>query len=105
MDLRKRTIFFDLGNVLIYFSHEKMCQQVAEYCDLNFELVTKIMNNYGDPYERGHIDNKTLYEEFCQLTKKNLHFETLMHAVGDIFKPNDPVISIALDLKKNGHRL
>jgi putative hydrolase of the HAD superfamily len=28
-----------------------------------------------------------------------------MHAIGDIFEPNDPVISIALALKKNGCRL
>jgi glucose-1-phosphatase len=101
----KHTIFFDLGNVLIFFSHQKMCRQVAEYCDLAIELVEKVMHQYGDLYERGHVDNKTIYDEFCRLSPKKLQFESLMHAVGNIFEPNDPVISIALDLKKNGHRL
>jgi HAD superfamily hydrolase (TIGR01509 family) len=39
------------------------------------------------------------------MAQKKLQFETLMHAVSDIFMPNDPVISIAEKLKEKGHRL
>jgi putative hydrolase of the HAD superfamily len=39
------------------------------------------------------------------MAQKKLHFETLMHAVSDIFQPNDPVISIAKLVKDKGHRL
>ncbi len=101
----KRTIFFDLGNVLIFFSHQKMIQQVAEYSGLDVEQVTDLMVGYLDPYERGNLDSQTVYREVCNLSKKNLNFEGLMHALGDIFEPNLPVISIAQELKKNGHRL
>jgi glucose-1-phosphatase len=101
----KRTIFFDLGNVLIFFSHQKMCEQVATYCDLNLELVKSMIHQYGDPYERGDVTNQMIFDKFCELSQKKLDFESLMNAIGDIFEPNDPVISIALKLKKNGHRL
>jgi glucose-1-phosphatase len=101
----KRTIFFDLGNVLIFFSHQKMCEQVAAYCDLDLELVKSLIHQYGDPYERGHVTTQMIFDKFCQLSKKNLDFQTLMNAMGDIFEPNDPVIAIAHQLKKNGHRL
>ena len=101
----KRTIFFDLGNVLIFFSLQKMCEQVAAYCDLNLEFVKAIMHEYGDPYERGNMTNQIIFDQFCQFSKKNLDFQAFMNKAGDIFEPNDPVISIALQLKKNGHRL
>ncbi|MGC1877905.1 MAG: HAD family phosphatase [Rhabdochlamydiaceae bacterium] len=101
----KRTIFFDLGNVLVFFDHQKMYAQVATYCDLDLNLVETEMQRHGNLYERGDVDSKGVYEEFCRLSQKKLHFDTLMAAMGDIFKPNDPVIAIALELKKNGHRL
>lgn len=101
----KKTIFFDLGNVLIFFSHQKMYQQVADYCGLGVERVKIIMEQYGDLYECGDMDSKKIFSEFCLQSKKELHFETLMRAIADIFEPNDPVISIALNLKNRGHRL
>ncbi len=101
----KRTFFFDLGNVLIFFDHQKMCRQVAELSGLEMEHVQSIMHEYGDLYERGHVDSKTLHEVICARAQRSLPFEALMDAVGDIFEPNPPVISIAMQLKEKGHRL
>lgn len=101
----KRTIFFDLGNVLIFFSHSKMCRQVAEYSGLDIKQVENVMHAYLDPYERGHLDSQTVYDQVNALSNKKLQFDALMKAIGDIFEPNLPVISIAQDLKKRGHRL
>jgi hypothetical protein len=44
----KHTIFFDLGNVLIFFDHQKMCRQVAHLSGLEEELVQSVMQKYGD---------------------------------------------------------
>jgi len=101
----KRTIFFDLGNVLIFFSHQKMCRQVADYCSLDEFQVAELMQGYLDPYERGHIDSQTVYNQVSALSRKKLDFDRLMHAIGDIFEPNLPVIAIAQELRKKGHRL
>lgn len=101
----KRTIFFDLGNVLIFFDHLKMCRQVAQVSGLELELVQTVMHKYGDLYERGHVDSRMIYDEICRMGQKKLHFETLMDAVSDIFEPNTPVISIADEIKAKGHRL
>jgi len=101
----KRTIFLDLGNVLIFFDHLRMCQQVARYSGLELPAVQAVMHQYGDLYERGHIDSRKLHQELSTIAKKELHFETLMRAVSDIFVPNTPTISIALQLKERGHRL
>lgn len=101
----KRTIFFDLGNVLIFFSYQKMCEQAATYCDLDMELVKTMLDHYGDPHERGQINGKMIFDAFSQRSQKKLNFEILMNRVSDIFRPNDPVISIAMQLKQKGHRL
>jgi putative hydrolase of the HAD superfamily len=101
----KHTIFFDLGNVLIFFDHQKMCRQVAEYSGLQFDLVQEVMQKYGDLYERGHVDSKMIHEELSRMAQKKLQFDTLMHAISNIFEPNEETISIAQELKKRGHRL
>ena len=101
----KRIIFFDLGNVLIFFDHQKMCQQVAHYAGLDIDKVQQLMLKYGDLYERGHIDSMKLHSELCRMSGKNLDFAAVMRAISDIFAPNDPVISIAQEIKKRGHRL
>jgi len=103
--MKQHTIFFDLGNVLIFFDHSKMCRQIAEFCGLGTEVVQSVMERYGDLYERGEIDSHTLHNTFCQMAKKQLDFGKLMHAVSDIFAPNSPVITIAHELKRKGHRL
>ncbi|MBS0604080.1 MAG: HAD family phosphatase [Verrucomicrobia bacterium] len=101
----KRTIFFDLGNVLIFFDHQKMCRQVAEYSSLDEQLVQSVMHKYGDLYERGHVNSQMIHDELCRMAQKKLHFATMMHAVSDIFEPNEPVIATAHHLKEKGHRL
>jgi len=103
--MKKRTLFFDLGNVLIFFDHGKMCRQVAEYSSLDLGLIEKLMQKYGDLYERGAVNSRTIYDELCTMSNKKLDFEKLVHAVADIFKPNYATIAIAYALKEKGHRL
>jgi glucose-1-phosphatase len=101
----KKTIIFDLGNVLIFFSYPKMCQQVAECTGLAPLHVKSLLEKYNDPHERGDVDSQAIYEDFRSLSNKNFNLAPFKRAMADIFVPNDPVISIALDLKKKGHKL
>jgi glucose-1-phosphatase len=101
----ERTIFFDLGNVLIFFDHQKMCRQVAHVSGTDLKLVEKAMRVLGDPYEHGHINSQDIYNEICHLAQKTLDFDAVMRAISDIFEPNEPVLAIAKTLKERGHRL
>ena len=100
-----RTLFFDLGNVLLFFDHEKMVRQIALLCSLEPEVIRKAMHLYGDAYERGAMTNQKIFTELSLLSQKSLCLEDLMEALGDIFEPNLPVIELALELKKRGHPL
>lgn len=101
----KKTIFFDLGNVLIFFDHKQMCKQVADLTKIDEHTVTSMMQCHGDLYERGGISSQALHEKLCKAAQAPVDFNHLMHAVSNIFRPNPPVISLALELKKNGHPL
>jgi len=97
-----KTIFFDLGGVLINFSHEKMCQNIAEICDLDLDLVKAHLfeKKLSEKYERGAIDSETLHKHFCQLSKKPLEFEGLMQATSSIFSLKEEMPPILEALKK-----
>lgn len=97
-----KTIFFDLGGVLINFSHETMCQNLAHYCDLDLDLVKAHLfeKNLSEEYERGAIDSKTLHEHFCQLSKKKLDYEGLLQATSSIFSLKEEMPPILEALKK-----
>lgn len=101
----KKTLFFDLGNVLIFFDHTKMCSQVAKLGGLDEETATSLMQTWGDAYERGAISSSALHETVCLEAKTPLEFQALMRAMSDIFQPNPPVIALATQLKKKGHPL
>jgi putative hydrolase of the HAD superfamily len=102
-----KTVFFDLGNVILFFSHDKMCQQIALFCDLALEKVksTIFLEGWGQRYERGLIDSREIYQHFCQISSKKISFTGLMRAVSDIFEPNVAMNALIKELKKNDVRL
>lgn len=101
----KRTLFFDLGNVLLFFDHQKTVDQIAKHCNIDTSMIKNAMDLYADAYERGAIDSRSIHEHLCALANKKIEFDLFMNALGDIFKPNEPVIALALQLKKKGHKL
>ena len=82
-----------------------MCRQIADYTALELECVQQMMHKYGDLYERGSLTTQEIYDNLCQMSQKKLNFNTVTQAISDIFKPNDPVIAIAHQVKEKGHRL
>lgn len=99
----KKTIFFDIGNVLIFFDHGKMCQQISKLGGIDNDLIAGMMQQYGDLYERGAVTSETLHKEVEKTASLPLPFQKFLHAMSDIFQPNQPTIDIALELKKKGH--
>src|SRR5579863_7859519 len=97
-----KTLFFDLGNVLLFFDHRRMEDQVAKLCQLDHKWVETTLRSLWDAYEKGRIDTRAVLKELGA----DVPLEEFMQAVGDIFVlPNHPVIDLALKLKSRGHPL
>jgi FMN phosphatase YigB (HAD superfamily) len=100
-------IYFDLGKVLLDYSVERMCAQVAAAAGIAVELVDKTLFNDGLMlrHETGQIDARGLHEAFCQATGANPDFDALRLAAADIFEPIQQSIALAEQLRAAGHRL
>ncbi len=99
------TIFFDLGNVLLFFDHEKMCRQIAELTRLDINYITQTMASRLDPYERGEITTQNIYRDFCLLADHPIAYDQVRLAISDIFKENLDSVEIVKELKAKGKKL
>lgn len=102
-----KTVYFDLGNVLIFFSYPKMIQQVATCTGLKPIEIQRLLfdRNLRETYETGKIDSAELYSIFQKLSPFRFSFVELMEAFSDIFTPNINLWPIVERLKKEGIRL
>lgn len=101
-------LYFDMGNVLLYFSHERQTKQMAEVAGIPIELARKIVFDAGgllDPYESGAITSQLFYDQFCSQAGAKPERASLELAASDIFDLNVPMVALAGRLKAGGYRL
>ena len=102
-----KTFLFDLGNVLLFFSHEKMCQQVGDLCGKTGADIRRLM--FQDQkildIDRGSMSNQEVQNWIEDDTGSSLNERELLLALSDIFVPNETMFPILDTLKSRGHRL
>lgn len=105
-------LYFDLGNVLLFFSHERACRQMAEVASTPQRPLTptdirRVVFESGleDLYEAGEITTAEFYVQFCRETLTRPDLDRLMHAASDIFRPNEEMFPLLTGLRGAGHRL
>ncbi|HAD61606.1 MAG TPA: HAD family phosphatase [Planctomycetaceae bacterium] len=102
-----RTCFFDMGNVLVRFSHEKMCENVAAVCRTDLASVTQLLisNELQFQLECGKITE----EEFHAAVERELECSVdpseLKVAVSDIFELNESIVPLLEELRALSVRL
>lgn len=102
-----RTFLFDMGNVLVHFSHEKMCAQMGALCDKSAAEVRELLFDTGlqADFERGRHSEQELHRLFEEAVGQEVDFEALKVAGSDIFQLNEPMPGILDALKEQGYRL
>lgn len=102
-----RTILFDLGNVILYFSHERMFQQMGALCGLSGEDIRRLMQDHNvvREFETGRMSRPEFHRLFQSWTGKEVDRRRLMRAVSNIFTPNETLIPVLDQLKTAGLRL
>lgn len=96
-----------MGNVLVFFSHERMCQNIAALCGWSLPQTKTFLLDEGRQWklERGDISEEEFHAEFCEASGQNLDIDQLRHAAADIFWLNDSIIPVLHGLKTLGIRL
>lgn len=101
---RIRAVLFDLGNVLIPFSHDRMVKQVAACLGLDEAEIRAMLMEGGllRAYEQGQISTEEMYRLITKGAPRVPALEALSRAASDIFWPNPQMEEVASSLVKKG---
>lgn len=102
-----KTFLFDLGNVLLFFSHERMCDQMGKLCGKSGREIRELLIDTGQHlvYERGQMSEDEFHRWFQEVTRSRISLPALRRAAADIFEENDPMFPVLDRLKQRGHQL
>lgn len=102
-----RTCFFDMGNVLVFFSHNLMHQNVAELTGIDQSQVKRLFTENGQlvALETGRITSAQLAESLRESSRRDFTTPQLEEAVSAIFRLNESIIPVLQDLKLAQRRL
>ena len=111
---KRRFLFFDLGEVLVEFDHDLMCQQLANLAETELVLVRDLIlgrneakasdgGNIGDDGLMGAIDvgdlsQEQCYERFCEATNASPSLNEFLHAAGAIFSLRADMMPVVTQL-------
>jgi len=99
-----RALLFDMGNVLIHFSHERMYRQLGELVGRDGADVERWLHESGlfDGYETGLVTTDELRIELGHLAGRPIDATALDRAASDIFWLNEPMEPVIDRLATSG---
>lgn len=102
-----RFLYFDLGNVLLKFSHQRAAEQMGDVAGISAERAFQIVFTDGLHWEieRGEITPRQFYERFCAAARAWPDYAALELAGSDIFEPNAEIVPLIESLHAGGHSL
>lgn len=102
-----RTCLFDMGNVLLHFSHDRMCQQMGTLCGKTGDDLRRLLLDSGVQweFERGMMTAEEFHRRFQEMAGTVVDFDKLIVAASDIFELNRPMTGILQSLQEQNLRL
>lgn len=107
-----RFIYFDLGNVLLSFSHERMCSQMAAVAGVDAATIRRVLfeetpqlRSLQWRFERGELDTDAIYEAFCDAIGSRPERPALYAAASDMFAELPDSVALVRRLHAAGNRL
>ena len=102
-----RSVVFDMGRVLVHFSHDRMFEAMGQICGSTGQQIRDWLWDSGlqQRFERGELDAQAGREELERRAGCAIDQDALMHAASDIFTLNEPLLPLIDRLKEAGYRL
>lgn len=101
-------IYFDLGNVLLHFSHARMCQQMADVLGTDAAALKTYLFAPAGPeeaFESGRVSEAEFLAGLAHAFGGAPDREALLHASSDIFELNVSIVPVVGHLVRAGYRL
>lgn len=95
---------FDMGNVLVRFSHDRMCKQLANLFQTTPAVIRNGLFDSGLQwaYERGELTPDELAVQLNSKFGTQISRIDMEHAGSDIFEPNDDIESVIAAIHRSG---
>lgn len=102
-----RACIFDMGNVLVFFSHARMCEQVADLCGTSVDNIREFLMTSGvqNELETGRMSDEEFRTAISQKFDCPIDLKELKQAAADIFTLNDEIVPVLTALKQQGMKL
>ena len=99
-----RAVFLDIGNVVLYFSHEKMCRQLAATCGTTADAIRRGIweSGFTIPYDRGDVTTEDFVARLEEIAGRKLELAAVRSAAASIFVANPAVGALVEDLARRG---
>ncbi len=96
-----RFIYFDMGNVLLWFDHQRAARQMADVTGVSKERIWEIVFDTGMnlEYERGDLTSRQFFDKFCEQAGVTADYDAVAFAASDMFSLNVPMAAVATSLK------
>jgi FMN phosphatase YigB (HAD superfamily) len=93
-------VYFDLGNVILNFTHQRMVDNVAGVASVGAADVQKHMfdSDLENRYETGELNSQQFHEEFCKAANAECDLDTFIDACGDIFWLKSDIVPVISQL-------
>ena len=98
---------FDMGDVLIKFSHARMFEQLSEVLGPPPHEIKRVFETSGMfvGYDRGDLSDDEMLRRIEAIAERPVDREDLGNALSDIFEPNPEMFELLKELKSRGHRM
>lgn len=103
-----RFLYFDMGNVLLTFSHRLAAEQLGRLAGISAERAYEIVFDQGLhwEFERGELTRQQFHQRFCQAAAvQPPDFAEFEQAGSAIFEVNPGIVPLVTHLRYAGYRL
>jgi glucose-1-phosphatase len=102
-----KAFLFDMGDVLIKFSHSRMFAQIGEVLNRTTDDVKRLFQDTGlfVGYDRGDIGDDEAISRIEAFVGCSVDRRHLLHAMSDIFEPSPGMFELLTELKRRGYRM
>ena len=96
-----RFFFFDVGNVLVHFSHERSRDQIASLLELDPRQVQRVVFEEGlqERYESGEVSSQQFAEALLWFSELQVPYRLVIEAASRIFSLNRELIPLLTALR------
>lgn len=99
---RPEFMYFDLGNVLLFFDHGLAMRSMAKIAGVDPDRMRAVVmdSNLQIEYETGSITGETFVEQISHSIGKPLNVREMLIAAADMFIPNLQMLPVLEHVKK-----